>query len=278
MKQETLQEFNGPMAVWQHPFYTEGPVVDATGTLFVTNLQGGQILRITQEGIAAEWARASCPNGQMIAANGAHWVCDSKDACVKCFDPSGKCSGVLAEGMVSGHLIQCPNDLVSDGDGGFFFTDSVRHTGIVCHVDRHRKKRVIAAHLDYPNGIAWHPGTNQLFIAESYQNRILVADLNRGSSVPVVFSDLPRHPSGKAIANLPDGLAFDCFHNLWVAHYGMGCIQILDQRGVLIRKLATEFQLTSNLFIQDQLLLVTGGAGEPGPGFVQRLKTKEGEL
>ncbi|SDD11482.1 SMP-30/gluconolactonase/LRE family protein [Niabella drilacis] len=278
MKQGTYQEFKGAMTVWQYPFYTEGPAVDAAGELFVTNLQGGQILRITQEGNAAEWARSSCPNGQMIAANGEHWICDSNEACVKRFDPSGKFSGVLAEGIVGDQMIRCPNDLADDGDGGFFFTDSVRHTGIVGHVDRHGKKRLIAKYLDYPNGIALHPVTHHLFIAESYQNRILVVDLDRASPAPVVLCDLPRHASGKATANLPDGLAFDCFHNLWVAHYGMAGIQLLDEQGTYMGKLETGFLLTSNVYLQDGLLLVTGGSGEPGPGFVQLLKKEESEI
>ena len=277
MKQEIYQEFKGAMTLWQHPFYTEGPVVNAAGELFVTNLHGGQILRIAQTGIAEEWARSSCPNGQLIASDGAHWVWDSKEACIKRFDPAGKFSGILAEGLICDYSIQCPNDLVSDGEGGFFFTDSVRYTGMVCHVDRHGRKISIAGNLDYPNGIALHPVSNCLFIAESYQNRILVADLNRGSAAPVVFCDLPRHPSGKETANLPDGLAFDRFYNLWVAHYGMGCVQILNGQGECIGKLVTDIPLTSNVLIQEKLLLITGGAGEPGPGLVRLVKNNEDE-
>lgn len=277
MKQTGFEEYRKEQQVWPHPFYTEGPVVDAAGDLFVTNLQGGQILRMTQNGIAEEWASSACPNGQMIAAGGDHWVCDSYEACVKRFDPSGKFSGILAAGPVSAHIIRCPNDLADDREGGFFFTDSVRHTGFVCHVDRRGKKRIIADHLDYPNGIALHPVTNHLFVAESYQNRILMVDLDRISSAPVVFCNLPVHPSGNAAANLPDGLAFDRSHHLWVAHYGMAGVQVLNEQGEWVGKLETGFPLTSNVYIGEELLLVTGGAGEPGPGFIQVLKNSKSE-
>ncbi|MBZ4191398.1 SMP-30/gluconolactonase/LRE family protein [Niabella beijingensis] len=271
-KNQIFQEFKGRTLVLPQPFYTEGPVIDKEGNLFVTNLKGGQLLRIDKNGNTSVWAETTCPNGQMINEKGIHLVCDSVEGSIKRFDKKGRPDKVVMNGFISDHKICCPNDLVSDNNGGFFFTDSVRHCGIVGYVDRFGAKRIIARNLDYPNGLALNPFTHRLYIAESYRNRILVTDLRKPWNSPGIFCDLPANPSGKKNGNLPDGLALDCFHNLWVAHYGMSCLWILNDRGQCIGKYDTGITLTSNVFMNDDFLLVTGGTGEPGPGIIKIVK------
>lgn len=264
-----FQEFNGDTMWLQLPFYTEGPVVDAEGTGYVTNLQGGQILRISKDGTVGEWARSSCPNGQMIAANGDHLICDCVEASVKRFDKGGRFQSTVIKGSVDHYKITCPNDLVSDGEGGFFFTDSVRHTGVVIHADPSGWARLIAERLDYPNGIVLDHKRHRLYIAESYQNRILMIDLQQKAKGVDVFCDLPQHPSLKKTDNLPDGLALDAYGNLWVAHYGMSCIWKIDPGGSYLEKMDTGILLTSNVFLNSDQVLVTGGQAEPGPGCIR---------
>ncbi|MBO9592668.1 MAG: SMP-30/gluconolactonase/LRE family protein [Niabella sp.] len=268
-----FQEFNGDTRCLQLPFYTEGPVVDAAGHVYVTNLQGGQILRISKEGVADEWARSSCPNGQMIADNGDHLICDCVEASVKRFDQRGRFFSTEIAGWVAQYKITCPNDLVSDGAGGFFFTDSVRHTGAVIHVDHSGRAQLIAAQLDYPNGIVLDHTLHRLYIAESYQNRIVMIDLQQQERKVDVFCNLPQHPSLKETANLPDGLALDGYGNVWVAHYGMSCIWKIDPGGSYREKMDTGILLTSNVFLNDNQVVITGGQAEPGPGYVQLIQT-----
>ncbi|MCD2422542.1 SMP-30/gluconolactonase/LRE family protein [Niabella pedocola] len=268
-----FQEFKGDTQCLQLPFYTEGPVADAGGNLYVTNLQGGQILRIGKDGTVDEWARSSCPNGQMIAANGDHLICDSVEACVKRFDQHGRFRAAAIAGRVGHYNITCPNDLVSDGNGGFFFTDSVRHTGVVVHVDRSGSARLIAEQLDYPNGIVLDHKRRRLYIAESYQNRIVMINLQQHTGAADVFCNLPQHPSLQETANLPDGLALDSYGNLWVAHYGMSCIWKIDPGGSHQEKMDTDILLTSNVFLNNDRVLITGGQAEPGPGYVRIIQT-----
>jgi gluconolactonase len=60
--------------------------------------------------------------------------------------------------------------------------------------------------------------------------------------------------------------------NIWVAHYGMGKVQILSASGEIVQSISTEFNLTSNLFIKNNHVIITGGFAEPGPGaFVEIL-------
>lgn len=257
------------------PFYTEGPVIDISGNRFVTNLSGGNILKINHDNTITEWAVAICPNGQTIAPNGSHLICDTKSAAIKCYDEQGNFIKDEIQGFILGEEIYCPNDVITDLDGNIYFTDSVRHKGKVCFVGINGKHKIIADQLDYPNGLVLLEETNTLYIAESYTNRILAIQLDEPAQVKV-FCELPNHLSGKKEDNLPDGLALDTEGNIWVAHYGMGAVQVVSPSGELLATVETQIPLTSNLaFTNQNTLLVTGGYGEPGPGAIKEIKFYE---
>ncbi|RAJ93120.1 gluconolactonase [Larkinella arboricola] len=258
------------------PYYTEGPAVDRDGNLYFTNLTGGEIGRLDAGGGYSVWGKTGCPNGQLILPNGSHRVCDPQRAAILQFGRDGNFEKVIVEGHCAGTTVYSPNDLIADSGGNLYFTDSVRTSGNVFFKGADGTERVVATGIDYPNGLALSADQTRLFVAESYQNRILVIELAepgvRQSDVRV-FASLPTHPAGNPIGNLPDGLAFDRQGRLWVAHYGMQAIQVLSAQGDWLFSLDTTLPLTSNLcFIDDQphcqTVLVTGGFGEPGPGGV----------
>ena len=256
MRIERLAELN---------FYTEGPVVDGGGRLFFTTLRGGKILVREADGGIREWASSACPNGQFILAGGDHIVCDSEMGMVRRYDPAGRSvASVFATRSV-------PNDLVADRNGNIYFTDSVRHKGRLFFVGVDGHTRVLVDGLDYPNGLAFSPGERWLYVAESYRNRILRLDV-RDPMQRSVLAELPAHGSGREEDNLPDGLKVDEAGNLWVAHYGMGSVQVLSPEGRLLRTIGTGMPLTSNLCLCGAgEIVVTGGSGEPGPGAVVKI-------
>ena len=256
------------------PFYTEGPCVDEAGNLLFTTLSGGQLLRVRRGEAPVTWAEARCPNGQLITVGGIHLVCDSAERAIVQFDRTGSRRGELVNGQCARHTVRCPNDLIEDRHGNVFFTDSVRESGRVFKVGKDGSQQCIAGGLDYPNGLALSPDQSLLYVAESYQNRILAISLN-GKPAPtvLVWAVLPGHRSGKPVNNLPDGLAIDAEGRVWVAHYGMSAIQVFSPEGSLLASLDTALPLTSNLcFVSDQphrkSVLITGGYAEPGPGAV----------
>ncbi|MBO9611334.1 MAG: SMP-30/gluconolactonase/LRE family protein [Dyadobacter sp.] len=256
------------------PFYTEGPCVDDAGNLFFTTLSGGQVWRMRPGEAPVIWAEAVCPNGQLIMAKGSHWVCDSAEGGIVQFDHTGSRTGELLSRQCSGLTVHCPNDLIEDRYGNVFFTDSVRESGRVFKLGKDGAQQCIAGGLDYPNGLALSPDHSLLYVAESYQNRILAIPLNEKQLSPAwVWAKLPRHRSGRPVDNLPDGLATDAQGRVWVAHYGMQAIQVLSPEGRLLASLDTALPLTSNLcFVSDhrhrKSVLITGGYAEPGPGAV----------
>lgn len=256
--------------------YTEGPVTDGKGNIFFTTLTGGAIMRQDNSGHLHAWAHTDCPNGQVIADNGDHLVCDSKRGKVIRFSPEGRFLREETHGQCAGVRIQVPNDLLHDSQGNLYFTDSIRHDGSVFCVMHDGREARVAAGLDYPNGIALSAGGRMLYVAESYRNRIIRMDLHDTSrSVDdfEVFTELPAHPSGDPVRNLPDGIAFNREGVLAVAHYGMQAVQLIGPDGKLLATHDSGMPCTSNvMFLNDRTLIVTGGYGEPGPGAVFRLE------
>ena len=92
---------------------------------------------------------------------------------------------------------------------------------------------------------------------------------------PRFIAAVPKSPSGKWEDNQPDGMCLDAKGNLYIAHYGMKQVQVLDPQGKLIRQYDGGNQLTSNVAFggpnHDQLF-VTGAIQPDGkPGAVFRL-------
>lgn len=263
-------------------FYTEGPALDREGNLYFTTLTGGAILKRNREGELTEWARLRCPNGQRILENGHHLVCDTMDRSVVELDAHGDFIAYKVREVCADTPFQSPNDLVVDELGGIYFTDSVREIGQVFYIAPKGDQVLVAAKLDYPNGIALSGDGNRLFVAESTSNRILSAELSGPGvlhSSFEVFVDLPENPIPEDpdrlpfTANLPDGIAWDAHGRLWVAHYGMGVLQVIGSEGDLVDSIPTGIPATSNLCIapDGHSIYVTGGTAEPGPGSVHKI-------
>lgn len=264
------KSYSGITKIADMPFYTEGPAVDSRGNLYCTTLAGGSILKMDAAGGILEWARSECPNGQIILPDDEHLICDVKLSAIRRFDPKGGLIRNEIEGYCSGEMVYTPNDLVADTWGNIYFTDSIRHKGKIFFLGKDGRQHVLAADLDYPNGLVLSRNQQCLYVAESYKNRIISIDLEEPGKAREgyrVFANLPQNESGQY--NLPDGLALDGYGNIWVAHYGMQAIQVLSSDGELLRSVKTGVPLTSNLtFINERTLFITGGFGEPGPGIL----------
>ncbi|MBX3257865.1 MAG: SMP-30/gluconolactonase/LRE family protein, partial [Chitinophagaceae bacterium] len=264
---------NTIISLAQLPWYTEGPVTDQEGNVYATTLAGKEIIKIDISGHLSVWAKGNYPNGQIILPSGDHLVCDSGNASISRYDNKGDLMNYDIQKTCAGITVNKPNDLVSDSSGGIYFTDSVRHKGKVFYYHPDGFEKLIADNLDFPNGIALNSDQTSLFVAESYQNRILQIPADNGASLSPfnVFCNLPQHHSGKIIDNLPDGLKTDRAGNLWVAHYGMGMVQVINPAGEWKTSYPVNLQLPSNLCLADDFIIVTGGQKEPGPGGILKI-------
>jgi gluconolactonase len=256
------------------PAYCEGVVFDHAGNGYIS--WGKTITKFSLDGKHDVWAETGAPNGHKILADGSHLVCDASHHAVlrlsaygDRLDPASKeCEGKPLRG---------PNDLTLDTpNGGFYFTDpggssDTNPIGTMHYVDKAGKTHLLDQGLAFPNGIALRPDGKTLLMAESKKNRILVYEVKSPGKVGErkVFCDLPKKDTARGQSdNQPDGICLDQAGNLYVAHYGMKQVQVLDTNGKVIRRYDGGNLTTSNVAFggpkRDQLFITGGLVGEQG--------------
>jgi gluconolactonase len=263
------------------PRYCEGVVFDHQGRGYIS--WGKSITRFTLDGRHEVWAETGAPNGHKILADGTHLVCDASQHAVLRLSAEGKLLEPASK-QCDGKPLRGPNDLTLDTrNGGFYFTDpggssDKNPIGTVHYVDAQGKTHLLDQGLAFPNGIVLRPDGKSLLVAESKQNRVLVYEiLAPGKLGPrKVFAPLPEKDTAAGqIDNQPDGMCLDAAGNLYVAHYGMKQVQVLDPQGKLIARYPGGNVTTSNVAFggpQMDQLFVTGGLGpESGAGGLFRL-------
>ena len=269
-----------PVKVVQVPGYTEGVVVDREGRVYISLPYHGAIYRVSGD-TAAVWAETSAPNGHKVLRDGTHLVCDGSAHAVLHLDADGRVIDT-ASSESEGRVLRAPNDLTLDANGGFYFTDPggsslANPIGTVHYVDRQRHTHLVVGGLAFPNGIVIRPDGRTLLVGESQRNRILsYAVISPGKvGEMAVFANLPAKGEGQ-IANEPDGICLDADGNLYVAHYGMGQVQVLGRDGRLRHRYPAGNLTTSNVAFggprMDQLF-ITGALGDEKttPGALFRL-------
>ena len=257
-----------PVEVLRTGDYSEGVVVDREGSIYFSHSR--VITVVSTDGSSRVWAETGAPNGHKILEDGTHLVCDAGHHAVLRLDASGRMLDPASR-ECNGKALRGPNDLTLDPAGGFYFTDpggssAEEPIGTVHHVGPDGMTNLVAEGLAFPNGIVLRPDGKHILVAESQKNRILVFDVLSPGKLgpPKVFAELPRK-AGDQIDNQPDGMCLDEDGNLYVAHYGMKEVQVLDPEGKLIRRYPGGNLRTSNVAFGGpglRQLFMTGG--EPG--------------
>ena len=173
-----------------------------------------------------------------------------------------------------GKTLRGPNDLSLDSpNSGFYFTDpgdsgKENPIGTVHYVDRAGKTNLLDSGFAFPNGIVLTPDGKKLYVGESQHNRVWVYEVISAGKVRArkLFADLPTKDTVTGqIDNQPDGMCLDQAGNLYVAHYGMRQVQVLDASGKLIARYAGGNVTTSNVAFGGpdcNQLFVTGAIGD----------------
>jgi gluconolactonase len=263
------------------PRYCEGVCFDHEGKGYIS--WGKAITRFTLDGKNSVWAETGAPNGHKVLADRTHLVCDASQHAVLHLASDGQ-QLEHASKECEGQPLRGPNDLTLDtANGGFYFSDpggsSIESPiGTIHYVDQSGKTQLVDKGFAFPNGIVLTPDGKKLYLAESQKNRVLVYDVSAPGKLGdrKVFAELPaKDAGGGQIDNQPDGMCLDAAGNLYVAHYGMKQVQVLDRNGKLIRQYDGGNVTTSNVAFggskMDQLF-ITGGIGpEAGEGGLFRI-------
>ena len=208
--------------------FLEGPVFDAAGNLYVTDIPFGRVFRIDAAGswsLVGEWDGE--PNGMKFLSAGELLVTDYKNGLVVLELGSGRIRPFLERR--NSERFKGVNDLVFDTRGNLYFTDQGQTglhdpTGRVYRLAPDGRLDLLLSNVPSPNGIVLSPDERFLFVAATRGNCVWRMPLLADGSVSKAGQFFTSYgPSG------PDGLAMDEEGRLLVANPGLGYVWVLNR-------------------------------------------------
>jgi gluconolactonase len=209
--------------------FLEGPVVDASGNLYVTDIPFGRIFRISSSldwDVIAEYPGE--PNGMKMFDAEHLVVTDYRNGLMLVHIASGKVSALLERRNTE--RFKGVNDLVFDSARNLYFTDQGQTgmhdpSGRVYRLSASGKLDLLLANAPSPNGIVLSPDEQFLYVAMTRGNCVWRMPLFPDGSVGKAGQFFTSYgPSG------PDGLAMDQSGRLIVCNPGLGWAWVLNER------------------------------------------------
>jgi gluconolactonase len=252
--------------------FTEGPVWTQDGRLLLVSTSLGVIYEVSDGGTASVFARTSGgPNGMAEAADGSLYVAQNggvygvgertpEQAAPGIQRVAGENATYLAQGL------DAPNDCCFGPDGRLYFTDprgpangENRDPGRVFAMAPDGAVEMLAEGPRFTNGIAFGPGDSQLFVSETFGQRVLVYPVQgTGLGEPTEFCRIDP--------GFPDGMCFDQRGHLYVATTLAEQVQVFEASGQLVERLACgDGSMPTNVCFggaEGRTLFVTDARGE----------------
>jgi gluconolactonase len=215
--------------------FTEGPVWDPKGFLYVSDEELNKIFRIYADGRKEELISLGDPDGNTYDSQHQLLDCASHLRAIVRIDAAGKVK-VLA-GRFEGKRFNSPNDVVMGPDGAIYFTDptldlpagekkELPYQGVF-RLDADGRVTLLTSELSQPNGLAFSPDGTKFYVDDSEKRNIRVYDFRPGGTLENgrIFGEEP----GIKGEGVPDGMKVDVAGNLFVT--GPGGIWIWDSGG-----------------------------------------------
>lgn len=208
--------------------FLEGPVFDAQGHLYVTDIPFGRVFRIDPQGewaLVAQWDGE--PNGMKFMNAKQLLVTDYKNGLVVLDIDSGQVRPYLERR--NSERFKGVNDLVFDSKGNLYFTDQGQTglhdpTGRVYRLAPDGRLDMLLSNVPSPNGIVLSNDERFLFVAATRGNCVWRMPLLADGSVSKAGQFFTSYgPSG------PDGLAMDEGGHLLVANPGLARVWVLNR-------------------------------------------------
>ena len=215
--------------------FTEGPMWDPAGFLYVSDETINKIFRVYPNGRKEEVIALGDPDGNTFDRRHRLIDCASVLRAIIEVTPDGKYK-VLAD-RYEGKRLNSPNDVIVGPDGALYFTDptldlvqgekqEIAFQGVY-RLDDAGNLRLLTRDLTQPNGLAFSPDGKKFYVDDSEQRNIRVYDVAGDGSLSNgrIFGE---EPGGKH-EGVPDGIKVDENGNLFVT--GPKGIWVWDANG-----------------------------------------------
>ena len=236
--------------------FPEGPIAMADGSVLLVEIERQTLSRVTPAGAVEVVATVpGGPNGAAIGPDGRVYVCnnggfawlyegdamrphgipaDYRSGGIDVVDPKTGAVERLYEAC-GGNRLNGPNDIVFDGQGGFWFTDLGKRRardmdrGFIywAKADGSEIREVISAMLT-PNGIGLSPDGRTLYVAETDSARLWAFEITAPGEIR--RAPWPSPYGGRLVAGVGGYRRFD---SLAVAASGAVCVAGVDSCAIV---------------------------------------------
>ena len=215
--------------------FTEGPVWDPAGFVYVSDEEINKIFRVYPDGHKEELLSLGDPDGNTYDRNQKLIDCASVLRAIIRIEPDGTYQ-ILADHF-EGKRFNSPNDVVTGPDGAIYFTDptmdlpsgekqEIPFQGVY-RLDAKGEVRLLTKDLTQPNGLAFSPDGKKFYVDDSEQRNIRVYNFHPDGSLSDgrIFGS----EAGPAKGGVPDGMRLDRDGNIYVT--GPEGIWVWDPEG-----------------------------------------------
>jgi gluconolactonase len=215
--------------------FTEGPVWDKSGFLYISDEEINKIFRVYSDGHKEELISLGDPDGNTYDREFRLLDCASVLRAIIRISADGKYT-VLAD-HYQGKKLNSPNDVVLGPEGAIYFTDptldlpkgekqEIPFQGVY-RLDEKGNVTLLTNELSQPNGLAFSPDGKHFYVDDSEQKNIRVYEVgaNGGLASGRIFGEEP----GAKGDGVPDGMRVDLQGNIYVT--GPRGIWVWDAQG-----------------------------------------------
>lgn len=216
--------------------FTEGPVWDTKGFVWVSDETLNKIFRVYRDGRKEEVLALGDPDGNTYDKQLRLLDCASVLRAIIRLSPDGKSYETVADHF-EGKRFNSPNDVVLGPDGAIYFTDptldlppgqkqEIPFQGVY-RIDQSGAVKLLTKDLTQPNGLAFSPDGKRFYVDDSEQRNIRVYDVEANGSISNgrIFGG---EPGGKS-DGVPDGMKLDKSGNMFVT--GPKGVWVWDAQG-----------------------------------------------
>lgn len=215
--------------------FTEGPVWDPAGFIYVSDEEQNKIYRLYMDGRKEEVISLGDPDGNTYDRKHRLIDCASVLRAIIEVTPDGHYT-VLAD-KYEGKKFNSPNDVIIGTDGAIYFTDptldlvkgekqEIPFQGVY-RLDGNGGVRLLTKDLTQPNGLAFSPDGKRFYVDDSAEKNIREYDVTPEGSLTNgrIFGD----ERGELHDGVPDGIKVDERGDLFVT--GPKGIWVWDAQG-----------------------------------------------
>jgi len=227
--------------------FTEGPTADSKGNVYFTDQPNDRIMVWTVSGQLSTFMQPSGrSNGLSFDKKGFLWSCADEKNELWQIAPDKKVT--IISSKYQDKLLNGPNDLWIDNDGGIYFTDPFYKRSWWDHSTKpqeiqgvyylspdHNTITRVVEDLVQPNGIVGTPDGKSLFVADIGGNKTWLYSINKDRSLgnKTLFCEMGS-----------DGMTIDSKGNIYLTGKG---VTIFDRKGNKIGNIAVPESWTANV-------------------------------